>query len=377
MKRADDLLEEAAKVGLRFIGPYAGVGAKTAYACEAHGQIAQTPNKVQQGIGCPKCGRLKQFASRRRPLSELREEAARVGLEYLSGYTSAHAPASYRCAIHGVIKMPPLTVQKGCRCQRCAMADVGAKRRKPKPEKIKLREARVSVETLKSRAACVGLRYEGEYARSHDLAKYICEDHGEITMRPAVVRRGGGCQFCAGNVPKTEQALRDEAAIIGLEFIGPYFGDRKATAYRCAKHGVIQKSPGDVKQGSFCRKCAKFGFDPVAPAKFYVYRVDRLIDGPFVGYGLTKDHKTRHAAHMAVFRRIRAVGELAAILDLPTGRDAADLEMHVRREMADSHIRTTIRGFLTEAILAGDEPRLIAVISRWMASNSFLLRAEN
>lgn len=374
MKSQDAINTEAENIGLTFFGPYRGVGAKTAYRCAIHGLIEQTPNKVQQGIGCQKCGRERQFASRRFTAEEISAEARAVGLEYVAGYTSMHRPAQYRCPVHGPIEMPPATVKRGCRCRRCAMAEAGLKRRKPKPAPS--REAKVSVETLKSRACAVGLRYEGGYARSHDQATYICEDHGEITMTPAVVRRGGGCRHCAGNVEKTEDALRSEAVAVGLEFIGPYLGDGTLTAYRCPQHGALVKRPSDVKARKGCRLCAQYGFDPVAPAKFYVYRVDRLIDGPFVGYGLTKDHKTRHAAHQAAFRGAKATGELIALFDLPTGRDAADLEIHIRREMAESHARTTIRGFLTEAVHAGEEPRLLAIISEWMAANRFLFRAE-
>lgn len=374
MKSEHAINAEAANVGLTFVGPYRGVSTKTAYQCAAHGLIQQTPNKVQQGIGCQRCGRERQFASRRNAVSEISTDARAVGLEYVSGYTSVQRPAQYRCPVHGIIEMPPATIKRGCRCRRCAMAEVGAKRRKPKP--APLREAKISVETLKSRACAVGLRYEGGYVRSHDQATYICEIHGEIRMRPAVVRRGGGCQKCAGNVAKPEEVLRREAEAVGLEFVGPYVTDRVPAQYRCARHGLVYKAPGDVKRGGSCRLCAQYGFDPIAPAKFYVYRVDRLMGGPFVGYGLTKDHKTRHAAHSAVFRRAKATGELIALFDLPTGRDAADLEMHIQREMAESHIRTTIRGFFTEAVHAGEEPKLLAIISEWMAANRFLFRAE-
>jgi hypothetical protein len=366
MRKEDDLRRLAGIAGLKYIGPYQGVMVKTAYECAQHGQILQTPNKVQQGLGCQKCGRERQVASRRLGIKRVEEDALSVGLKYVSGYTSVARNAVYQCPVHGEIRMRPAVVKRGASCRLCARVAGGLKRRKPKSVKVLKREPRVSLEMLHERARAVGLTYADDYVTSNAPARYVCEEHGEIRMNPAVVRRGSGCKFCSGNVPKNDARLEAEAAAIGLRFIGPYLGDSKSTIYECPKHGLIRKMPGSVKQGGLCRYCAKYGFDPVAPAVFYVYRVERVSEPSFIGYGLTKDHATRHAAHLATFHRAGAVAHLVTTFEMSSGRAAADLELHIQSVLRDRHVRTTLRGFKHEAVEFSEEHRLLAIVADWM-----------
>jgi hypothetical protein len=367
-KTIEQLSVEAAEVGLELIGPYLGVMSKTPYRCAQHGLIYQTANKVQQGIGCQLCGRQRQFASKRTPVDAVRADAERVGLELLEGYVNQHSPAKYRCAVHGEIRMRPISVRRGATCQRCALIKAGAKRRKPPVTKTKQRDPRVSIERLAAEARASGLRYADIYVASHSLAKYECPAHGIIEMRPAVVRRGRGCRFCSGNQAKGREALEAEASRVGLTYIGPETADGKPTSYRCAVHGIIRKRPGCVRSGGGCRACAKYGFDASAPATFYVYRVDRFDAPPFIGYGITKDHETRHKAHLATFRNAGATGDLLATFDLPDGRSAANLEMHIQASLRDAHIRTDLRGFISEALTAAAEPELMSTINGWLSA---------
>jgi hypothetical protein len=156
--------------------------------------------------------------------------------------------------------------------------------------------------------------------------------------------------------------------VVGLRYIGPYKGDRIPTVYDCPRHGEIKKVPSDVKSGKGCRYCARYGFDAIAPAVFYVYRVERIVEPSFIGYGLTKDHETRHAAHMATFRAANASGELLATFDLTSGREAADLELHLRAVLKDAHITTRLRGFKTEAIAVEAEHEVLSTIAEWLSA---------
>lgn len=367
--------ERAETIGLTFIGPYLGAMTKTRYHCKVHGEFQQTPNKVQQRLGCQKCGRIQQGVTRKLAPERLAEDAQKVGLAFVGGFVTTQVDADYRCDVHGSIRMRPMVVARGSGCWQCGRVSTGLKRRKPKQPRVFLRQPKVSVEQLTAQAAAVGLRYADGYVPSHKIAKYVCEAHGEIEMRPSVVRRGCGCRFCANNVVKTDEQLQLEAAAIGLRYIGPYTNDRTATAYECPKHGVIRKSPGDVKTGRVCRYCARYGFDPAAPAVFYVYRVERITEPSFIGYGLTKDHETRHAAHMATFRTANASAALLATFDLASGREAADLELHLRAVLRDAHITTDLRGFRTEAVAVEAEHEVLSTIAEWLSARNAEVRS--
>lgn len=359
--------QEAEAVGLTFIGPYQGVMTKVKYICPKHGEIFQTPNRVQQKIGCQKCGIERRAASKRLDLDTIRADAERVGIKYISEYISANRKAVYECPVHGLIKMRPTVVARGSSCRKCGNIKRGLKRRKPKIARIAKRTPKLSVDLLMKQAKAVGLIYADGYVPSHGTARYVCEEHGEIAMTPAVVRRGNGCRFCSNNVPKSEDQLRIEALKIGLQYIGPYTSDGVPTAYKCPQHGIIQKRPSDVKQGKHCAACAKYGFDPVAPATFYLYRVERVVEQSFIGYGLSKNYRARHIAHMATFRRANASASLIAKFELSSGRLAADLELHIQTALRPFHFDTNLDGFKEEAVAISEESRLLSVISDWMA----------
>lgn len=361
-KTLDDLESEAKSIGLDFIGPYAGIMGKSLYSCLTHGEFLQTANKVQQGIGCQRCGRERQFASRRLPVEAVSASAERVGLIYLSGYTSINRPAKYRCAEHGEITAWPSAIAAGGGCKKCGLARGGLKRRKPKMPLFRAKPI-VTLDALRERAVKAGLAYVDELKTSHEDARYACPEHGEIFMRPASVRRGSGCRFCSGNVQKSTDALSAEATAIGLDFIGPVVGDGLKTAYRCSVHGEIQKRPGDVAAGKGCRHCAKYGPDVSAPGVFYLYRIDGVGGPSFLGYGITKDHLTRDRAHKAICRKHGLTADLVMTIPIASGAQGMRFEQHLRRKFLVDHIETDIRGFKREAMKLSAEPAVIAEIA--------------
>lgn len=371
-------VERAKEIGLEFIGPYLGVMVKTTYRCEAHGEFLQTPNKVQQRLGCQKCGRIQQGVTRKLTADRLEAAAHDVGLVFKGGFRTTQVCADYECPIHGPVRLRPASIVAGRGCPECGRIAGGLKRRKPKPPqepRVSRKPPNVTVEQLTAQATAVGLQYADGYVPSSKLAKYVCEAHGEIQMIPASVRIGRGCRFCAGNTPKAEDQLVVEAKQVGLRYIGPYKGDGVSTGYECPRHGAIKKLPSSVKAGSGCRYCTRYGFDAVAPAVFYVYRVERIIEPSFIGYGLTKDHETRHAAHMATFRTAKASATLLATFDLASGREAADLELHLRAILKGAHITTDLRGFRTEAVAVEAEHEVLSTIAEWLSADKTEVRS--
>lgn len=184
MKTLDDRKKEAALVNLKLVGKWAGVLVKTEYECPIHGVILQTPNKVQQGLGCQKCGRQSQFSKRRAVIDNVKSNALKVGLEYVSGYVNANKRAVYKCPVHGNITMFPSSIYRGATCKKCS-AKKGA-------EKNKLTENQVKLAAEK-----VGLEMTGEYKGLRVATTFKCPIHGETKKQPIGVVYGRGCQMCA------------------------------------------------------------------------------------------------------------------------------------------------------------------------------------
>lgn len=219
---------------------------KTTYRCETHGEFQQTPNKVQQRLGCQKCGRIQQGVTRKLTPERLEGDAHDVGLVFKGGFRTTQVCADYECPTHGPVRLRPASVVAGRGCPECGRIAGGLKRRKPKPPqepKVSRKPPNATIEQLTAQAEAVGLRYADGYVPSSKLAKYVCEAHGEIEMYPVSVRNGRGCRFCAGNVAKPESQLAAEAEQVGLRYIGPYKGDGVSTAYECSRHGAIKKLP--------------------------------------------------------------------------------------------------------------------------------------
>lgn len=364
MKSTEALKIEAGMAGIEFIGPYHGVMVKALYRCPHHGEIMQVPNKVQQGIGCQKCGREKQVASRRMDLGRVRSDAKRVGLEYLSGYSSLNNNALYRCRVHGDVRMHPSSVRRGSGCLRCSRIAAWDGRRKVKEPKVYKRPP-VSDARCISEASDVGLVFVGPYRGMVVDTDYQCAKHGLVQMRPSSVRRGAGCRLCAGNVLKTEDALRSEAAKVGLVYIGPYAGDLQPAEYACEKHGRFMKAPGLVKSGKGCARCARYGFDPGKPSEFYIYRITSVIGPSFVGFGITSDPETRDRAHRRSFERNGLQGLKIASYQFSIGKDALDLERFIKSGSGLPTVRTKISGFICEAVDASAETDLVRAVEAW------------
>lgn len=99
----------------------------------------------------------------------------------------------------------------------------------------------------------------------------------EVFPRYYQVKAGaGGCRACGGKkISAKRRGDAEEAAQIlrnsGLEPLETYPGDKRLWSCICLKCGyVFNTRRMIVKSGSGCPVCAKFGFDPAAPAVVYV-----------------------------------------------------------------------------------------------------------
>lgn len=96
----------------------------------------------------------------------------------------------------------------------------------------------------------------------------------ERTVRPAYnnIRRGyGGCAYCAGKAVDAVVAI-DLMRAAGLEPLVPYPGSNVPWTCRCTKCTAVvtPRYSGITRGQGGCRSCARYGFDPVAPAVVYL-----------------------------------------------------------------------------------------------------------
>lgn len=78
----------------------------------------------------------------------------------------------------------------------------------------------------------------------------------QVAPRFEVVRRGGGCGFCAGNVRISAEDAERRAKAQGFEALEPYPGARNPWKCRCLTCGLVgSPRPDDVFRGRGCYGC--------------------------------------------------------------------------------------------------------------------------
>lgn len=187
----------------------------------------------------------------------------------------------------------------------------------------------------------------------------------EVAPRPSHVQQGGrGCKECARRASSArEKGDPEEAAEIlrraGLEPLAPYPGNKEHWLCFCITcASVLEPRLADIKRGSACPHCAKYGFDPAAPAVLYLLFHESL-DAVKIGITGAKSVRIKTFAGRG--------WSCLKVMDFPDGAGARKVEQavlaYVREELGfGPHLtRGDMRdtGF-TETFPADDLPPLKA-----------------
>ena len=238
---ADSRAKQAAAIGCEWTDPVGQSHTPTGIRCLTCGhEWKAMPTNVQQGKGCPECGKVKMGQAQRIPQERWDELASLGGCEWTERCTTSNVPTGIRCLRCGhEWKVRPGDVQQGKGCRMCA------------------HNAPVSQEERRQQAARMNLEWTEACTTGHRPTACRCLTCGyEWKTRPTRVGRGSGCPRCAGQI--VSQETRDaQAAAVGIEWTETVVARHTPAGARCLTCGYQWKAkPGEVQGGNGCPKCA-------------------------------------------------------------------------------------------------------------------------
>ena len=254
--------------GLEPHGPYPGATSPWHCTCTNCGRDIY-PHYSSVANGGTRCA----YCSRNRVDAE--EAAATMrerGLEPLESYVNANTPWRSRCVTCGNEVAPRWSnVQQGRGCFRCAGVVIGEKKRRSEDEVTELMELAGATPLER----CPGTNKAWK-CRCHVCGR-TCSP-----MLSNVLRGQGPCRRC-GVVARAASKRHPDAAAravmieAGLQPLEEYPGSNEPWKCRCATcNREVKPRYLSVVRGGGCAHCAKYGFDPTAPALIYLIENEDL-----------------------------------------------------------------------------------------------------
>lgn len=210
------------------------------WECHIGHRWSTAPATIRKGSWCPDCAGV-----RRLTLEQMREIARSRGGDCLSPrYTNSATKLKWRCAAGHEWSAVPLHIKKGHWCPFCS------------------RVARLTLYALQQIATAKGGRCLSlKYVNSAHPLRWRCSAGHEWMGRPASIRAGHWCPFCAQNKPLKLEAMRRIARERGGKCLSKTYKNGRTLLFWECRHGHQWKaSPAKVKAGSrrkgtWCREC--------------------------------------------------------------------------------------------------------------------------
>lgn len=192
---------------------YRGLRNHVTIVCPEHGEFSQSAEAhINQGQGCPECGKLKSAKSR---LNSHEDFLRKVPEEYTArydmsrtAYEGLYTPVSVSCKLHGEFKVKPCDIYCNVGCPECSTSGFNKKRpayvyilktscgivkigvTNRAPEK---RARRVSISSGKEFSVAYSLRVDG--ATAITLEKEMLKDLRQAYSSPLKVYDGSTESF--------------------------------------------------------------------------------------------------------------------------------------------------------------------------------------
>ncbi len=248
-KRAFAQLVEvvALKGGVALSKQYKGLYEKLRWRCENGHTWLANPADIKAGNWCPYC------AGQRKTIHDMRAMAKERGGVCLSAQYRGmvHHKLSWRCAKGHEWMATPVSVSIGHWCPTCGGS---------KPlniEAMRLAAQRKGGECLST-----------SYMNCKTKLRWRCAEGHEWFAVPSSVSAGTWCPICGvkkrvknrvgKTAPLTIEKVRHFAAKRGGECLSPIFTDIQThMTWRCAKGHTWRAAYSNLRNGSWCRICAK------------------------------------------------------------------------------------------------------------------------
>lgn len=217
----EDAIAQLRAAGLEPIGPYVNATTPWHVQCVTCGKTSTpTLTKVRKrGRGCKFCSYLASWDGRRISPEEAEADLAAAKLEPLEPYPGLFVPWLVRCRVCGVEGRPRLANirTRGTGCIPCGRERAADAIRLPVGEALR---------TLRDAGLVPLDPYSGHVDAPWRSLCLTCDN--EVTPRLSDVRRGqGGCYYCSGKYPISEEDAAEWFRNANLEPVEAYPGSTK------------------------------------------------------------------------------------------------------------------------------------------------------
>ncbi len=204
------------------------------------------PASVKSGNWCPFCARNRELE-----FEQLRQIARERGGRCLSTeYKNSRTPLLWECSQRHRWKACPANIKGGTRRKGSWCLQCYNSRRIFRPK----HDIAAMNEVASSRG---GLCLSTEYLGSKIKLTWQCSRGHLWTAMPVSVLHGTWCPVCAHNQRLQLEALQKIAASRGGDCLSQaYVNERTPLTWYCAAGHIWSATPGKVKRGSWCPKCA-------------------------------------------------------------------------------------------------------------------------
>ncbi len=243
----DAMVEIASSRGGRCLSTeYVSVDTHLRWRCAAGHRWTATPASIRSGKWCPCC-----VHNQRLELKAMRRLARRRGGTCLSTtYINNREPLLWECKRRHRWKATPANVKGGKRKRGTWCLECYNLRRK-----FGKRDSIERMEELAQRRG--GRCLSSDYINSKSKLLWQCEKGHRWCAVPVSVRRGSWCPVCARNQKLTLEEFHLLAAQRGGKCLSECYNNKDTPLrWECALGHRWQASPGKIKRGSWCAKCA-------------------------------------------------------------------------------------------------------------------------
>lgn len=241
-KTAKDYSDLANSKNLQWWGPQVkNIKVHTLWSCKFDHFWWGSFNGIQQGHGCPICGRLKQANSKRKKPKDYHILATRRGFKWLGPealYTNSKT--WWECSKGHKWEGRFNSIQHGIGCPFCA----GLAPKIP--------------EDYHALAKAHGFKWIGpEVPNIMTKTGWECSESHRWKKEYNSIRNGSGCPYCAGLIPKTVNDYNQLATEHGYRWLGPRVTNTHIkTLWECELRHRWWARYNDIQQNRGCPHCA-------------------------------------------------------------------------------------------------------------------------
>ena len=274
----------AKKMKIELLEPYTNSRTPIRSKCLVCDQIIYpTIGRLNAGVGCINCGRVRTAQSRIIPIEIAMADFKRSKLKLLSDYKNNKTPVQVLCLVCKKRSTKSYKdLKSGRRCYTCGRNAASKSRRLDNQYKLDL-------------ARKQNLEPIGEIETVKSNSKFKClACKREIKMTFDSIQRGASCRFCSQTEvdPKAAVAYMVKNHLKPLE---PYYKSASKWKCRCMKcKNIVYPKFNHVKSfGGGCRFCRSAGYNPTFEGHLYL-----LFNPKFDSYKLgISNVKARIRAH--------------------------------------------------------------------------------